>query len=408
MDFPSPLLVISIISLVYLASQVYLFSRVRDYLERRWPDQKLRWPFLGFVSGFFLLMLVPFVWRFLYGWQSHPPVPWLFQGLAFVFAIWSVGSLGTALILSSSGLLQRVVSGLRAPMTAPDLERRNFLKKSVGVAATAPFLVSGYGALLGRHRFRIEEFDLPIAGLSSDLSQFSIVQLTDIHVGPFMPAEELARYVEAVNRLGPDLIVLTGDFVSSTVDEVAPCVDTLAGLKARYGIFACMGNHDLYARAGGELSQRFADMGARMLRNEAASVRLKGTALNILGIEDLRSGRPNLRRALKTADSDPGEVRVLLSHRPEAFPTAARNGIDIVLSGHYHGGQIKLAPEPDALSIASLMTPYAEGLFHLPSDSNSSAAKGSLLFVGRGIGITGLPIRINCPPQIAHLILKKA
>jgi len=226
-----------------------------------------------------------------------------------------------------------------------------------------------------------------------------------------MPAEELAAYVEAVNRLKPDVIALTGDFVSTSQDEIAPCVNTLAGLQARYGIFACMGNHDVYARADGELTRLFNQNGVRVLRNDAASLEIGNTTLNILGIDDLRWGRPNLSRALDIARRNPGEVRVLLSHRPEVFPEAARKGLGVVLSGHYHGGQIKLAPEPDSLSIARLITPYAEGLFHLPRRRLSASGPGTgdaVLFVGRGIGITGLPIRINCPPQIAHLTLKRA
>jgi len=103
-------------------------------------------------------------------------------------------------------------------------------------------------------------------------------------------------------------------------------------------------------------------------------------------------------------------VRLLLSHRPEVFPEAAQKGIEVVLAGHYHGGQVKLGSRPESFSIARLITPYAEGLFYLSRRSQSSrtAAKDQVLFVSRGIGITGLPIRINCRPQIAHLTLRKA
>ncbi len=256
----------------------------------------------------------------------------------------------------------------------------------------------------------MEHFDLPLNDLSSALSQLSIVHLTDIHLGPFMPAEELAAYVEAVNRLEPDIIALTGDFVSGHPGEIAPCVNALAGLKARYGIFACMGNHDVYAGAADQLTRLFGQKGVRVLRNDAVPIRNRNTTLNILGIDDLRWGKPDLSRALKVAQEEPGEVRLLLSHRPEVFPDAARKGLEVVLSGHYHGGQVKLTPGQKSLSIARLITPYAEGLFHLSRRFHPSGAgaKDSVLFVSRGIGITGLPIRINCPPQIAHLTLRRA
>lgn len=402
MDFPRALYIFFAVFLIYVAAQAYLFFRVRNYVRRRGLSRGTEKLVLGSVVSLFLLGLFPIVWRLFVGWQSHPPVPWLFRGLAYFCAFWGVGSIGSAAVLLCYDL-SRFLIRPRRPEGSPDLQRRDFLRKSIGVAAAAPFLVSGHGIFLGRRRFQVEEFELPVSGLSSDLSQFSIVQLTDIHVGPFMPAEELAAYVEAINRLQPDVIALTGDFISTSTTEVAPCVDTLAGLKARYGVFACMGNHDVYAMADGELTRGFTQNGIRVLRNDAASIAIKQSKVNILGIEDLRWGKPDLTRALKVAEREPGEVKLLLSHRPEAFPDAARSGIDVILSGHYHGGQVKLNPGPESLSIARLITPYAEGFFHL-----RSRAKGSVLFVSRGIGITGLPIRINCPPQIAHLRLKKA
>ncbi len=410
MDFPRALVIFLVILLFYLASQVYLFLRVRNYLRRRVSSRGRQRLLLSFVGSIFLLALFPIVWRFVAGWQSHPPLPGLFRSLSSFCAVWGFGSIGAVLILLSYELSSFFLRLFRKPAAPPDLQRREFLKRGVGIAAAAPFLVSGYGVVLGRHRFQVEDFDLPVSDLSSDLSQFSIVQLTDIHLGPFMPAEELARYVEAINRLQPDLIALTGDFISTTADEVAPCVDTLAGLKARYGVFACMGNHDVYARADGALTRGFTEKGIRVLRNDAVSLPVKQTKLNILGIDDLRWGRPDLPRALKAAARDPGEVKLLLSHRPEAFPYAARRGIDVTLSGHYHGGQVKLGPDPDSFSIARFVTPYAEGLFQIPRRHNGPEAdqRDAVLFVGRGVGITGLPIRINCPPQIAHLTLRKA
>jgi hypothetical protein len=260
-----------------------------------------------------------------------------------------------------------------------------------------------------RRRFEIEYFEFPLDGLSSALDGSTIVQLTDLHVGPFMPGEELAAYVEAINRLEPDFVALTGDFIAGNPTEVDPCVEALSRLRAKRGVYACLGNHDVYGGIEDEITRRFAENNIRMLRNDAVAHRIGNSSLNVLGIDDLRSGEPDLSQALAAAKADPGEVRLLLSHRPEIFPTAAANGVEMVLSGHYHGGQIKLGPEAANLSIARLLTPYVDGMYLLPRRSIAkSNAKSSTLFVGRGIGITGLPVRINCPPQIAHLTLKKA
>jgi hypothetical protein len=409
MEFSRARAIFFLSSFVYLILQLYLFHRVRSYLSRRFHDRRRIW-LTGVVGGFFLLMLVPLAWYLYSGMVPRRPALGWARPFSLLFAVWSFGSTGAVLILLGSELL-RLLPKLFAPRPAPvDLARRRFLQKGAAAAAVAPFLVSGYGALMARRRFEVEHFDLPMSGLSSDLSQLSIVQLSDIHVGPFMPAEELAAYVEEINRLEPDLIALTGDFIATSPSEAEPCVETLSKLEARYGIFACMGNHDVYAGVENKLTRLFGKAGVRVLRNDAVSLEIKNSRIDVLGIDDLNWGQPDLPRALRTAESKPGELSVLLSHRPEIFPAAAQKGIEVVLSGHYHGGQVKLTPDPRSFSIARFLTPYAEGLYHLSGRRLDSKpdAKDSMLFVSRGIGITALPIRINCPPQIAHLTLRKA
>lgn len=408
MNFTSPRLIFYIVLGFYLAGQLYLFRRLEAFLKQKIQDPRRVKLYRRAALLFLILLFVPFGWIAHFGLLPREPYPWpIRQELLLLLAIWAVGSIGCAVVLLSYNAIKRFIRVMPRQSKVFDIERRRFLKNGASVVAAAPFALSGYGTLVGRRRFEIEHFELPIAGLSGALSEFTVVQLTDIHVGPFMPPEELAAYVDAVNRLKPDLIALTGDFVASSPTEAAPCAETLAALKARYGIYACLGNHDAYAGIEEDLSRMFAEKGIRMLRNDAASHRIHNTTLNILGIDDLRAGEPDLPRAFDAAAKDTGEVRLLLSHRPEIFPVAARNGVEVVLSGHYHGGQVKLGPESANLSVARFLTPYVEGLYHL-SRRSTGGAKGSVLFVGRGVGITGLPIRINCPPQIAHLTLKKA
>ena len=400
--FPALLLFVS------LPLQFYLFTQLRRCLNERVKNARvLRWLTFFLGSGF-VFMHLPLAWRIFLGMYAVQPYSESVKGFFIASSIWVVGSVGSALLLLAYNLFRRFIPLSSRPVgNEPDPVRRQFLTKGVGLAAAAPFMVSGYGTLLERRRFEVDHLDIRLGDLSSDISHLTLVQLTDIHVGPFMSAEELAEYVEAANRLKPDLIALTGDFVTGSESEVDPCVTTLAGLKARYGVFACIGNHDIYARAADKLASLFAEKGIQTLRNDAVTLQVGGSKVSMLGIDDLRTGRPDLSRALKTADRNPGEVKIMLSHRPEIFPKAAKGGVDLVLSGHYHGGQVKLSQSAEGLSIARLLTPYAEGLFQLPRQQ-SWAGKSSHLFVSRGVGITGLPIRINCPPQIAHLTLRKA
>lgn len=408
MEFPRAQFIFVVLFACFLASQVFLYTRARNYLKRRVRPATYKAVLLGTTGLLLLGVLYPLAWRTLFG--MGPPAP-LVLAVRGLMAVWVFGSGGLAMVLIAWELWQKARrSFMSSSPPSPDLARRAVLQKAVGFAVAAPFVVSGYGVMFGRHRFRVEHFDMPVNGLSSSLSRLSVVHLTDIHAGPFMPAEELAEYVEAVNRLKPDLIALTGDFVATRRAEAELCVSALEGLKARYGIFACLGNHDAWSGAEEKLTRLFEASGVRMLRNDAVSIRVGNTAVNVLGIDDLRIGGPDLDRALQVAGQEPGELRLLLSHRPEVFPQASRKGVDVVLSGHYHGGQVKLGTSPGSLSVARFMTPYAEGLFRLPWRAVAPArnARDSMLFVGRGVGITALPIRINCPPQIAHLTLRKA
>jgi len=408
MQLPRGFLFLVLFLLISTPVQIYLFTVLRAYLRKRVESGNLRRMLLLFSSCFFALPFMPLLWRAYFGPYGEQRYPWLLSDLLSASSIWWAGSIGCAMVVFAYNVFPRLILSLRRKPAAAsvDRERRHFLRKGVGVAATAPFMLSGYGVLVARRRFELEHFAIGVSGLSSDLSQFTIAQLTDIHLGPFMPPEELARYVEAVNRLKPDLIALTGDFITSSRSEVVPCVETLAGLKARYGIFACLGNHDTFSGAASKLTELFAEKGIQMLRNDSAAIDVGNSRIAVLGVDDLVVGRPDLQRAKSLAQ--PAEVNILLSHRPEIFPTAAREGMDLVLSGHYHGGQIKLLPETGGLSIARFLTPYAEGLFQRPRSTGIAAGdqKVGSLFVGRGVGITAVPIRINCPPQIAHLTLK--
>jgi len=393
--------------LVSLLAQIFMCSELKRYLQKRAIDAGVGKKLIRYSAILFILSLLPLLWRAYLGWQGDRFPAWLMRESFLLSHVWWMGLVGCAMVLLGCALLRWLVPFATHPARTGDVDlgRRDFLCKGVGLAAAAPLVISGYGALIERRRYELEHFPIKVSGLSSSLSQLTIAHLTDIHVGPFMPPEELALYVDAVNGLRPDLIALTGDFVTGGDDEVSPCVATLAKLKARYGVFACLGNHDSFAGVADELAYLLGKNGISTLRNDATTIQIHDTGIEILGIEDLGTGRPDLRRALRTAEKHPGEVKVLLSHRPEIFPVAARQGIDLVLSGHYHGGQVKLLS--DRLSIARFLTPYAEGLYRLPRGTGAEK-KDANLFVSRGVGVSGLPIRLNCPPQIAHLTLRKA
>ena len=220
-------------------------------------------------------------------------------------------------------------------------------------------------------------------------SPLRVVQLTDIHAGIFMTREMMRRYVDQVIALKPDLFVLTGDYISNSTVFFPGFVEEMARVQSRYGTFATMGNHEHWC---GELSyyrNLFERHGIRLLQNAHQVIQTDQNTFAVAGIDDLRWGQPDLDAALRGLK--PNLPVLLLSHRPEIFPEAAEHRIPLTLSGHYHGGQIKLSLPGGDVSLAHLRTPYPEGHYRI---------NASHLYVSRGIGTTFTPVRLNAPPEV--------
>jgi predicted MPP superfamily phosphohydrolase len=238
------------------------------------------------------------------------------------------------------------------------------------------------------------ERPIPLPGLPSPLDGFTLVQITDLHAGPFMREKDIQGYVRRANALRPDLVVLTGDLVHSSPRFIDPCVRALSDLRARLGVFACLGNHEYWVGVEAVRSA-LEGAGILLLVNEGRVLRVGGYPLNLAALDDLRFGRPNFELAL--SGLEPGAPTLLLSHRPEVFPEAARRGVGLTLAGHYHGGQIQFRVLGLSITPARLFTPYVEGLFRLG---------GSLLYVSRGLGTTGTPVRIGARPELTVIRLR--
>lgn len=279
------------------------------------------------------------------------------------------------------------------------------------IAAGSAFLIGGssslYGALLGRHDYTIEELPVRLPGLSKALDGFTIVQLSDIHIGSFVGDAELEAGVELVRRAKPDLVVLTGDLIDHdprVAERLGAFTRRLVPL-AREGVTAIMGNHDFYAGVG-ETVSALERAGAEVLRNQGRVIGgSKGFAL--LGVDDVWARRyapsagPNLAQAVQSLPLVEGRhvsrdlPRVLLCHNPSYFEQAAGH-VDLQVSGHTHGGQVNLVVRPGELF---LKNGWIAGLYE---------RSGSRLYVNRGFGTAGPPARVGAPPEISRIVLASA
>jgi len=239
----------------------------------------------------------------------------------------------------------------------------------------------------------LERVDITLDRLPKKLDGFKIIHLSDIHHSPFTGLEHIERVIKVANRLRPDMFLLTGDYVSHEREYIAPVAAALGRLKARFGTFACLGNHDHWTDA--ELvTHLFRGEGINMLVNEGIRVEARGSSFWLAGVDDYMVGKTDVAAALK--GSFPDEMKLLLAHNPLIFRDAVRSGIDLTLSGHTHGGQIKLRDEEKRI----LPRRKLKAGLHKRKDSQ--------VYITRGIGTVVVPMRYQCPPEISLLELRTA
>ena len=242
------------------------------------------------------------------------------------------------------------------------------------------------------HKLVVENHAIGLRRLPRALDGLRIVQLSDIHHSPFTGREQIERAIETANSLQPDLIALTGDYLSHERAYAAPCAEMLGKLRARCGVYAVLGNHDHWVDAK-LITDLFRAEGIRVLVNEGMRFEYNGAAFWLAGVDDTMVGLEDLPLALAGSRAD--ELKLLLAHNPVILRRAARAGVDLVLSGHTHGGQVTLRSERSASG--KVRRRILRGL---------GRHGETQIYVTRGLGTVVLPLRYGCPPEVTHLQLR--
>ena len=241
----------------------------------------------------------------------------------------------------------------------------------------------------------VTETDIWLHRLSPAHEGLKIVQLTDLHHSLFTPLEEIQRAVHLANHLRPDVVALTGDYVTLSPAYIWPVARALGRLRARLGIFAVLGNHDFQVDRE-EITRALRAQGIRVLRNSHGALRSRSGNLWVVGVDDLWWGAADIRAALRSLPArDP---KILLCHNPLGVALAAAHGIDLVLSGHTHGGQVRLPMVGSVYGRSKLGKRFVEGWNRLA---------GTQIYVSRGIGKVLVPLRFGCPAEITLLRLRR-
>jgi predicted MPP superfamily phosphohydrolase len=324
-------------------------------------------------------------------WEQRQASPLQMYFLLWPFFAWWTMCAIFLVLAPLALLLRRVLAAL--PGLPPAVgQALTFDRALLGAGAVAVLL--GLRAL-GR-RPKIRRHTIAIAGLPSVFAGYTIAQISDLHCGPFTPGAQISRWVRRVNRLGADLVAVTGDLITSGAGYITTVAAALADLRAPDGAVACMGNHD-YFTDGDAFAIELERQGLRLLRNRGHVIERPGGRLHIAGVDDTWTQRDDLERALR--GRPPGAPTVLLAHDPSLFPAAAANGVALTLAGHTHGGQLASPVAPSRWNLARLVTPFTAGVYHIGK---------AALYVNRGLGTTGPPIRLGVRPEITLITLAPA
>ena len=276
------------------------------------------------------------------------------------------------------------------------LTRREFLK-------TLGYVTMTYGiAALGGYNYAtkvepkwliVERVNVPIKGLKSSLEGLKIVQLSDIHLHPHTQIDLVEKAVQIVNDIAPDLIALTGDYVLEMAESIFDLAPLLSQMNARFGIFSILGNHDLWTNAEA-VQLGLEDAGLPVFVNEGLTLDIEGEPLYLAGLDDGWSGEPDLNAALEDCPAD--TPAIVLMHEPDFIGEIAQDPrVSLQLSGHTHGGQVRL-PGIGPLALPTYGRKYDIGLHKVNQ---------TMLYVNRGLGVIGPPVRFNCRPEITEITL---
>ena len=342
---------------------------------------------IGAALALVFLLLTPLL---LFRLRSRPHLAWLTDPLAWV-AYLGMGFF----IVCSTLLILRDIGGLLLDLVYPIDATLN---ASIDLATFVLTLVmAGYGCYQARRTPAVRQVDVPIANLPNALVGLRIVQISDLHVGPTIKAPFVERVVARVNELQPDLIVFTGDLADGTVERLATHTASLAELTAPLGLYFCTGNHEYYSGVEGWTEQA-RRLGFDVLINEGRQIDCGGGRIALAGATDFSAGElvPDHASdpAKALAASDGADVRILLAHQPRSIEAASQANCHLQLSGHTHGGQF--VPWK---YVVSLQQPYVAGLHKF---------RDTWIYIHRGTGYWGPPLRLGIPSEIAVLTLSRA
>ena len=277
------------------------------------------------------------------------------------------------------------------------MNRKEFLKVAALAVSGGMLATTSYLAINDESQDPVvDRVPIRLKNLHPALEGFTILQMTDLHLYPMTQPPLIKKAVAMANSLKPDLVVLTGDYVWQVLEAIDELAPILANLNARYGVYSTLGNHDYWLDAD-VITATMEAAGLPVLVNQGLTIQQGGGSIYLAGLDDGWSGNPDLEATLE--GSKPEDPVILLCHEPDLADPFSKDGrVDVQLSGHTHGGQIRI-PGIGALILPYLGRKYDIGLYRV---------NDMLLYTNRGLGVISEPVRYNCPPEITQFVLQMA
>lgn len=428
MSIWSRILFIVIFLIVVFGLNFLVFRTFRQYIKSNFPRSKI----LKYLSIYpFLIFNLPYIYIAIFRFKAGQMPDWLFDIIFIPFYIFqgAVLFIGIYLligkiiklpfsltywILTKFELIRTKMKNFTAKKTVKrvDNSRRAFLTTSAAFVSGYAFIGSTIG-VINSDDYELTYLDIKLDNLPRELKGTTISLISDIHSGPYMNEADMIRYVNATNELRSDLIMIPGDLTNSVKTEILPFAKAFKDLKADKGIYASLGNHDYFSDPEYIASVVLNETPIKLLRNESEFININGKDLCIMGIEDTRQSGSAVDNILlgyldKTVRSAQKNIlekslnynavpKIALFHKPYFVKNLEDHEIDLVLSGHTHGGQVVLAKFGNLnLSFAAAVSKYISGFYQ------SGKTK---MYVSKGIGCVALPIRFNCKPEITKITL---
>jgi len=365
---------------IYFIATIYLYTWFIRLLQ---PPPRLRQTirliFIVLVGSLFIgKILGRYEFNSFSYFLSFSSSTWM--GFTFFFCVFAAGS----------DLIRFLLKKFPLQGSVSIANSRRFRRTLVAVISGLT-LVTGGCALREAYTIGVTRLDVPLRGLPAEMEGLTVLQVSDVHYGMLVENGRLSEMVARINELRPDIVVITGDLVDESVSHMERMAEPLSKLKSRLGVFAITGNHEYYAGVD-RVVAIMEGAGIRVLRNQVAA--LPG-GLQLLGIDDPTGARrvgapiPDFNRLVSTLD--PRKSSILLYHHPQNFEKAAGAGVGLQLSGHTHGSQV-LPLRP----ISHVLFPHLRGLY---SQGNS------YMYVSRGVGTGGPPMRLGSPPELVFIRL---